>query len=98
MARRIERRLRAVGIRIGAVQSEIAILDQQLVQLRDELEDARLRSAVEETPSARVDHDGARRQCETMQAERDRQNRDLDGLRKTQDQLLDRLWSKRDNP
>ncbi len=90
----LKKRLRTVSSRIRRLQSELNVLDHQLVQLEEEAEDARLRSLVSEGPAEAVAYDQARRQRDILDREGERQRRELEALLADQDALLDRLAQK----
>jgi hypothetical protein len=52
----IERRLRSVSERLRSARDDLGVTEEQLVQLADEADDARLRSLVSETPIAEKEH------------------------------------------
>jgi hypothetical protein len=87
----VERRLTEVAVQLKALRPELAVADEQLAQLAEEAEDARLRALVSETPLAERDHREARRHAEAMQRHRDQVAADITRLEKAQDELLDRL-------
>ncbi len=49
-----ERKLRNCVVKLEAKQTELAIAQEQLAALKDELDDARIRALVSETPSAEM--------------------------------------------
>ena len=57
----VERRLSGVGQRLRSLREELAVIDEQLAQLADEADDARIRSLVSETPLAEREHHEAER-------------------------------------
>ena len=66
----VERRLTDVSTQLKDLRRELAVTDEQLAQLSDEAEDARLRSLVSETPLAEREHRVASRHAEAMQRHR----------------------------
>ena len=90
----IERRLSEVAIQLRELRRELAVTDEQLAQLADEADDARLRALVSETPLAEKDHREAARHAEAMRRHRDDLVAEIRNLEQSQDQLLDRLSGK----
>lgn len=88
---RIERRLVGIGAQLRGMRAELAVIDEQLRQLADEADDARLRSLVSETPIAEREHREAARHAEAMQRQRLEVVGDISRLERQQDELLDRL-------
>jgi hypothetical protein len=70
---------------------ELAQVEEELVLLRDALDESRIRSLVAETPLAQADHDDAQRHHDVMAKERDRLREEISRLGRTRDELLDRL-------
>ena len=60
--------LDAGGDRLRALREELAIIDEQLVQLVDEADDLALRALVAETPSANHESNDARKHADAMRA------------------------------
>ncbi len=89
----IERRLRSVGERLKSARDDLGVTEEQLVQLADEADDARLRSLVSETPIAEKEHRKASRHAERLRKHRDRLLAEIATLDAEQDELLDRLTS-----
>jgi hypothetical protein len=87
----VERRLRHVGAQLRELREELTVTDEQLAQLTDVAEDARLRALVSETPLAGEDHRQAERHAETIRRHRARVVDEITGLEGTQDELLDKL-------
>lgn len=87
----VERRLSDVGSQLKALRRELAVSDEQLTQLADEADDARLRSLVSETPLAEREHREASRHAEAMGRHRADVIADITRLEQLQDDLLDRL-------
>jgi len=88
---RVERRLIEVGAQLRELRTELALADEQLAQLADEAEDARLRSLVSETPIAEREHREAARHADAMTRHRDEVVGDIARLERQQDDLLDLL-------
>ena len=87
----VERRLASVGQRLRRLREELAVVDEQLQQLSDEADDARIRALVSETPLADREHHEARRHADAMAARRDELRRSIAALEARQDVLLDQL-------
>lgn len=87
----VERRLRDVGGRLRSLRDDLAITEEQLVQLTDEADDARLRALVSETPLAEREHREASRHADTLRRHRDQLELEIERLEVDQDELLDRL-------
>ncbi|HAN26112.1 MAG TPA: hypothetical protein DCP95_16320, partial [Microbacterium ginsengisoli] len=52
----IERRLRTISKQLRSARDDLAVTEEQLIQLADEADDARLRALVSETPLAEREH------------------------------------------
>jgi hypothetical protein len=87
----VERRLSEVAAQLKQVRQDLAIADEQLAQLADEADDARIRALVSETPLAERDHRQAQRHAEAMAGHRSDLVADLQRLELAQDDLLDRF-------
>lgn len=87
----LERRLRDVSAQLQGLRRELALTDEQLAQLSDEADDARLRSLVSETPIAEREHREAARHAEAMGRHRTDVATSIERLEQQQDDLLDRL-------
>ncbi len=87
----IERRLTEVSKRLKRARQDLAVLDEQLAVLSDAAEDARLRALVSETPLANKEYQQAQRHADAMDRSRNALVLTIAELRKTQDDLLDRL-------
>ncbi len=87
----IERRLRSVSERLRSARDDLGVTEEQLVQLADEADDARLRSLVSETPIAEKEHRKASRHADRLRKHRDRLQAEVAALDAEQDELLDRL-------
>lgn len=90
-----ERRLRALSKRIAHLKAEMAIADEQLLQLADESDDARIRSMVSETPLAGIEASEAQRHHAAMFRHRAEMVETIAQLEAEQDALLDKLASRR---
>lgn len=89
--RQVERRLRDLSGQLRALRDDLRITEEQLVQLTDEADDARLRALVSETPLAEREHRQAGRHAETLRNHRDDVVARIASLEADQDALLDRL-------
>jgi len=87
----IERKLRAVSTQLRSLRDELQVSDEQLRQLADEADDARLRALVSETPLAEKEHRKASRHLERMRKHRGQITAKIVSLDAEQDALLDRL-------
>lgn len=87
----IERRLRAVSEQAKAARDDLSITEEQLAQLADEADDARLRALVSETPLAEKEHRKASRHADRLRKHRERLVARIVSLDAEQDELLDRL-------
>lgn len=85
----VERRLRDVGERLKRLREELEVTDEQLLQLAEEADDARLRALVSETPSAAREHSDAAGHAEAMRRHRDAVVDEIARLERAQDELLD---------
>ncbi|HXH58102.1 hypothetical protein [Iamia sp.] len=91
----VERRLRDVGTRLKRLREELEVTDEQLHQLADEADDARLRALVSETPSAEREHAEAAGHADAMRRHRKSVADEIVRLEVTQDELLDRFQAGR---
>ena len=87
----VERRLRMVGRRLGALRQELAVADEQLAHFADLADDSRIRSLVSETPLADQEHRDAERTSSAMARHRTELVEQIARLEREQDDLLDRL-------
>ena len=87
----IERRLADVADQLRAVRRDIEIADEQLAHLSDQVDEARIRSLVSETPLAEREHREAERHAEAMRRHRADLATELVRLEGAQDELLDRF-------
>ena len=90
---RTERRLTQVAARLRSLRGELAMIDEQLTQLRDEADDLALRALVAETPAASHASNDARKHVDAMRRHRDHVVEEIAKLETRQDELLDRLIS-----
>jgi hypothetical protein len=87
----VERRLAEVSSRLRQLRDDLAVSEEQLAQLAEAADDARLRSLVSETPLADREHHDAQRHADAMQRHRTELLEGIARLEQTQDELLDRL-------
>jgi hypothetical protein len=87
----VERRLAEVSGRLRALREELRVIDEQLLHLGDDAEDARLRALVSETPLADREHRDARRHADAMARRRAEVVESIAVLEARSDELLDRL-------
>ncbi|MGQ0616442.1 MAG: hypothetical protein ACT4PW_05550 [Acidimicrobiia bacterium] len=89
----LERRLAEVGARLKQLASELTVTDDQLAQLAEQADEARLRALVSETPLAARDHADAQKHADAMQRHRAEVVAAMAQLERRQDDLLDRLMA-----
>ena len=87
----LERRLSEVASRLKQLRADLAVADEQLSQLVDEADEARLRALVSETPLADKEHKEAQKHADAMARHRAEVQASIDKLETRQDELLDRL-------
>lgn len=87
----IERQLTGVADKLKRLRGELAVVDEQLLQLSDEADEARIRSLVSETPLADRDYREAQRHLDVIRRHRSELVGSLGDLERLQDELLDRL-------
>jgi chromosome segregation ATPase len=87
----VERRLRDIGARLRSLREELGIADEQLAQLGDEADDARIRALVSETELAQREHHTAERHAAAMARHRAEVQAEIERLERDQDELLERL-------
>ena len=87
----VERRLKGVGRQLARLRQELSISEEQLLQLNEESDDARLRSLVSETPLAEADARSAERTAAAMQRHQTELVAAIARLEAEQDELLDKL-------
>lgn len=91
----LERRLRDVGARLKRLREELEVTEEQLLQLADEADDARIRSLVSETSISAREHSEAAGHADAMRRHRQAVAEEIDRLERTQDELLDRFQAGR---
>lgn len=87
----VERQLRSLSERLKSLRDELAVIDEQLLQLADEADDSRLRALVSETPLAGREHHDAQRHADAMTRRRAEVRETIARLEVRQDELLDEL-------
>lgn len=87
----IERKLRKVSEQLRSLREDLRVTEEQLIQLSDEADDARIRALVSETPVAEKEHRKATRHADRLRASRDNAVAKIAELERLQDELLDRL-------
>ena len=90
-----ERRLRGVGKRLAELREELRVADEQVTHFADVSDDTRIRSLVSETPLADQEHREAQRTTNAMERHRQDLRDQIARLEIEQDELLDRLNSRR---
>lgn len=88
---RVEKRLKQNSDRLKKLHDDLRVADEQLIQLADEADDARLRSLVSETPLADREHRDAGRHADKMRKHRESVATEIAKLEAAQDELLDQL-------
>jgi chromosome segregation ATPase len=91
--RRIERRLFDVNDRLQKLRAELGVIEEQLAELADQAEEAKVRAVVAETAFADHQWDEARRHAEQISRARDSLRSEIAKLEKTQDELIGKLVS-----
>jgi hypothetical protein len=84
----LERRIRDTHARLVRARDELAVIDEQLVVVRESVDEARVRALVSETPLATQEHNEAARHAEAMERAREALNRTVLDLEQRQDELL----------
>lgn len=90
MARWVVRtQLKRVSRRLRSLREELAVLDEQLAQLNDDADDARIRSLVADNQLADREHRDAQRHADAQTAHRAEIVARIAELEQRQDELLD---------
>ena len=76
---------------MSALRGDLRICDEQLVQVRDEADESRLRALVSETPLAEREYRHAQRHADRLRRHRDELASRISYLESDQDALLDRF-------
>jgi len=97
MGPRTQRRhLEDVQRRLATARESLRILEEQVVVLNDQLEDARIRSLVAETPLLAAEYGEHSRHVVAANAELVRRSADVRSLTAERDELL-REWTPKDD-
>jgi predicted nucleic acid-binding Zn-ribbon protein len=86
-----ERRLSQVASRLRTLRDELAMVDEQLMQFRDDADELSLRALMSETPQASHESNEARKHVDAMRRHRDHVVAEIAELEQRQDALLDQL-------
>ena len=86
-----ERRLLQLAARLKALRTELAIIDEQLVQFSDDADELSLRALMSETPLASHESNEARKHVAAMRKHRAHVAAEISELEHNQDRLLDQL-------
>lgn len=86
-----ERRLSQVAARLRTLRDELAMVDEQLVQFRDDADELSLRALMSETPQASHESNQARKHVDAMRRHREHVVAEIAELELRQDALLDQL-------
>lgn len=89
MAWLLERRLSSVARRLKAARDDLAVTDEQLIQVRDEADDAALRAIMSEDRTASLDSNDATRHRDALLRHRADLLDTIAKLEQRQDELLD---------
>ena len=87
----VERRLRDNSHRLQRLREELGDTAEQMGQLGEEAEDARIRAMVSETALAQREHHDAGRHAAAMSRHRAEVEAEIERLERDQDRLLDEL-------
>lgn len=85
----MRRRLKRVSRSLRSLREELRVLDQQLSQLADDADDARVRSLVADNKLAEQEHRDAQRHADAQNAHRSEIVARIEELERRQDELLD---------
>ena len=91
----IERRLSEIGERLRRLRADVAVTEEQISQLADEADQARVRHLVSETPLSERGRREADGQVHAMSRHREDLLAEVLRLEITQDELLDRMTVER---
>ena len=86
------RRLEDVQRRLVAARENLAVLDEHVAKWREDLDEARIRALVSETPLQAKEYDDLSRQVSVATAELERRALEVRVLLATRDELL-RVWT-----
>jgi predicted nucleic acid-binding Zn-ribbon protein len=87
-----KRRLEDVQRRLGQARESLAVLEEQVAKWNEDLDDARIRALVSETPLQAKEYDDLSRHVSVATAELERRAREVSALVVTRDELL-REWN-----
>ena len=87
----VERKLRENGDELKRAREDLRVSTEQLEQLADEADEARLRSLVSETPLSEQSFHEASRHAEAMRRHHTELQTRISDLELRQDQLLDQM-------
>ena len=91
----VERRLSQNAARLKVLRSELAQLDEQYDVFASDADDSAIRALVSETPGAAFEANDARKHADAMARHRQHVVDTIRELERKQDELLDKLTSKR---
>ena len=86
-----ERRLSQVASRLRTLRDELSMVDEQLLQFRDDADELSLRALMSETPQASYESNEARKHVDAMRRHREHVVAEIAELEQRQDALLDQL-------
>ncbi|HET8991235.1 MAG TPA: hypothetical protein VFN59_09075 [Acidimicrobiales bacterium] len=86
------RRLEDIQRRLVAARESVAVLDEQVAKWREDLDEARIRALVSETPLQAKEYDELSRQVSVATAELERRALEVSALVRARDELL-RVWT-----
>ncbi len=86
------RRLEDIQRRLVAARESLAVLDEQVAKWREDLDEARIRALVSETPLQAKEYDDLSRQVSVATAELERRALEVSALVQARDELL-RVWT-----
>ncbi|MEZ5322359.1 MAG: hypothetical protein R2698_09850 [Microthrixaceae bacterium] len=89
----LQRRLRSVARRLAAARADLAVTEEQLVQLAEDADFSSVDALVRDEPAAGLDATEARRHHQAMLAHRQDLTGRIERLERQQDELLDR-WKR----
>jgi hypothetical protein len=88
---RIQQSLHELGDRLARARDELRIVDEQLLFQDDVVDEAKTRMLVSETPLADRAFREARDDQKKLRTQRERARKEIEGLKREQDRLLDRM-------
>ena len=94
----IQRRIVDVSDRLKRLRADLAVVEEQVVFVSDEAEDARMRALVAETPLMEAEAREARRHADALIRHRDSLRSTIATLEVEQDDLLDRMSAELTTP